>query len=164
MLNKPKNFEEVILFLAEKLKNFQYAFRGTASLVLQGIQMNVEDIDIVGDKETALACNDLLAGYLIEEVTLKESEKFKSYFDKFKVEEIPVEIMGEWQIKDTKGKWSEPFNASERKMIVMDGNEIYVTPVEEELTVFAKMGRWTAYQKIKKQLPSVEQEAQPTLF
>lgn len=152
MPNKPKNFEEVVLFLAKELKNFRYAFRGTASLVLQGIEMNVEDIDIVGDKEMALACNNLLAGYLIEEVTFKESEKFKSYFGKFAVKGIPVEIMGEWQIKDTKGRWSEPFNASERKMVIINGNEIYVTPVGEELTVFAKMGRWTAYQKIKKQL------------
>jgi len=39
-----------------------------------------------------------------------------------------------------------------------------VTSIEEELAVFAKMGRWTAYQKIKKQLPSIEKEAQPTLF
>jgi hypothetical protein len=126
--------------------------------------MNVEDIDIVGDKEMALVCNGLLAEYLIEEVAFKESDKFKSYFGKFEIKGIPVEIMGEWQIKDTKGKWSEPFNALERKMIIINGNEIYVTSVEEELTVFAKMGRWTAYQKIKKQLPSVEKKAQPALF
>lgn len=164
MLNKPKNFEEVILLLAEKLGDFQYAFRGTASLVLQGIQMNIEDIDIVGDKKMALACNDLLAKYSVEEVTFEESSKFKSYFGKFKVEGIRVEIMGEWQIKNTKGKWSEPFNASERKSILLDGKEIYVTSVEEELIVFAKMGRWTAYQKIKKQLSPVEKKEQPTLF
>lgn len=164
MPNKPENFEEVILLLAKELKDFWYAFRGTASLILQGIQMNVEDIDIVGDKKMALACNDLLAEYLVGKVTFKESEKFKSYFGKFEIKGIPVEIMGEWQIKDTKGKWSEPFNSSQRKMIIFNGNEIYVTSVEEELTAFAKMGRWTAYQKIKKQLPSPEKEEQPTLF
>ena len=143
-------------------------------MVLQGVQMNVADIDIVGDKDTALACNDLLAEYLTEEVSFKESEKFKSYFGKFKIKGILVEVMGEWQIKDTKGQWSEPFNVSERKLITFGGSEIYVTPIEEELAVFAKMGRWTAYQKInkfvsrkleiKKQLSSVKKEGQPSLF
>jgi len=161
---KPGNFEEVILLLAARLRDFQYAFRGTASLVLQGMQMNVADIDIVGNEEAALACNDLLAKYLVEEVTFKESAKFKSYFGKFEVEGIPVEVMGEWQIKDTKGRWNEPFDASARKLISLNGDKVYVTSIEEELAVFAKMGRWTAYQKIKKQLPSIEKEAQPTLF
>lgn len=160
---KPKNFEKVILLLATRLKDFQYAFRGTASLVLQGIEMKVADIDIVGDEEMALSCNDLLAEYLVEEVTFKESAKFKSYFGKFEVEGILVEVMGEWRIKDTKGHWSEPFNASERKLINLNGSKIYVTLVEEELAVFAKMGRWTAFQKIKKQLPKVGKEKQPTL-
>jgi len=161
---KPGNFEEVILLLAKRLGDFQYAFRGTASLLLQGMQMNVADIDIVGNEEAALACNDLLAKYLVEEVTFKESAKFKSYFGKFEVEGIPVEIMGEWQIKDTKGEWSEPFNSSGRKLLLLDGKEVYVTSVEEELIVFAKMGRWTAYQKIKKQLPSTKKETQQNLF
>jgi len=161
---KPGNFEEVILLLAARLRDFQYAFRGTASLVLQGIQMNVEDIDIVGNEEAALACNDLLAKYLVEEVTFKESAKFKSYFGKFEVEGIPVEVMGEWQIKDTKGRWNEPFDASARKLISLNGDKVYVTSIEEELAVFAKMGRWTAYQKIKKQLPSTKKETQQNLF
>lgn len=161
---KPENFQKVILLLVARLKNFQYAFRGTASLVLQGLEMNVSDIDIVGDEEAALACNDLLAEYLVEEVAFKQSGKFKSYFGKFAVEGIPVEVMGEWQIKDTKGRWSEPFNASKRKLLRLDRKEVYVTSIEEELAVFAKMGRWAAYQKIKKQLSSVKKEGQPTLF
>lgn len=158
MSEVPKNFKKVILLLAARLKDFQYAFRGTASLVLQGIQMKVADIDVVGDEEAALACNDLLAEYLVEEVAFKESEKFKSFFGKFEIEGIPVEVMGEWQIKDTKGRWSEPFNASQRKLISFSEREVYVTLIEEELAVFAKMGRWTAYQKIKKQLPKVGKE------
>jgi len=163
MSNKPENFEKVILLLAKRLKGTQYAFRGTAGLALQGLEMNVEDIDILTDKETALDCNDLLAEYLIEEVNYKESEKFKSYFGKFEIEGISVEIMGEWQIKDTRGVWSQPFNASERELIKLDGNDVYVTTVKEELAVSAKMGRWNAFHKIKRQV-SQPGENQPKLF
>jgi len=161
--NKPKNFEQVVLLLAKKLEGLQYAIRGTASLVLQGLDMVALDIDITGDKEMALACNDLLAEYLVEEVAYKESEKFKSYFGKFEIEGLPVEIMAEWQIKDTKGNWSEPFNASERKLIKLRGEDVYVTMVEEELRVYARLGRWNAFHKLKRQITKPT-ENQQTLF
>lgn len=159
----PENFEKVILLLARKLKNTRYAFRGTASLVLQGLDMIALDIDITGDKEMAMACNDLLAEYLVEEVSYKESEKYKSYFGKFKIEEIPVEVMAELQIKDTKGVWSRPFNASGRKLVKLDGYDLYVTTIEEELAAFAKMGRWNAFHKVKRQITKLI-ETQPALF
>ena len=95
----------------------------------------------------------MLSEYLIEEVAFKESEKFKSYFGKFEIEGVPVEIMGEWQIKDNKGIWSQPFNPSERiRLDKGDKDDIYVTAIEDELKMFALMGRWIAYQKIKKQI------------
>ncbi len=156
---------KVVLILAERLKGLRFAIRGTAGLVLQGLEMNVDDIDVLTDKETALACNDLLAEYLIEEVAFKESAKFKSYFGKFEIEGVPVEIMGEWQIKDNKGTWSKPFNAANRQLISIDDEEVFVNSTKEELTAFAKMGRWTAYQKIKRQLPEkTEMELQTKLF
>ena len=151
---KPENFEETILFLARRLKGFQHAFRGTAGLVLQGLSMNVDDIDIVCDKNTALAGNEILADFILEKVSFKESSRFKSYFGSFRINKILVEIMGEWQIKDGKGNWSEPFNAGkkEAKEISFKGEKIKVTSFETELAVFARMGRWTAYHKIKKQV------------
>ncbi len=147
----PDKFKETVLYLAETFKNHQYAFRGTTSLVLQNLNMNVDDIDILCNKETALLTNKLLKDFIIESVSLKESKQFKSYFGKFKVNNIPVEIIGEWQIKDQKGNWSDPFDASSRKLLKIGNQDVYVTTVEDELMVFAKMGRWTAYHKIPKQ-------------
>ena len=150
---KPTDFEETIIFLASKLKGYQYVIRGTASLVLQGIDMNVDDIDIISDKRGALACNKIFKDYLLEEVKYQESEKFKSYFGKFKINDVPVEVMGEWEIKTPKGKWVDPFDGSERKEIRIRGKTVWVTTVEEELKSFAAMGRWNAYWKVKNQFP-----------
>ncbi len=163
---KPEKFEETILLIADILDGYQYAFRGTTSLVLQGLAMNVDDIDLLCDKKTALACNKLLGEYLVEEVSYKESKKFKSYYGKFKVNGIEVEVMGEWQLRDTKGNWSEPFVASakEKKEIAVDDQAVYVTQVETELFFFAKMGRWNAYHKIRRQLAANENQNQLKFF
>ncbi len=160
MSKRPSRFEETLLFLQSKLEGKQYAFRGTASLVLQGLKMNVDDIDVLADKDTALLCNNLFEGYLVEEVSFKEADKFRSYFGKFRINEILVEVMGQWQIKDTKGGWSVPFNASkgEITMVKLEDREVPVTKVETELDMFAKMGRWNAFHKIRRQCESRKQE------
>ncbi|MBU0570097.1 hypothetical protein KKB40_04980 [Patescibacteria group bacterium] len=167
-INENPSIEEikkVVLKLANLFGKRQYAIRGTMSLVLQEIEMGVDDIDIICDKKTALDCNQLLKEYLLEEVALKESEKFKSYFGKFVVNGVLVEIMGEWQIRKSgkwkveSGKWGKKYDASlEQITHVFVGKEkINVTTIETELEMFSQMGRWNAFHKIKKQVEEKNQ-------
>lgn len=161
----PQNFEQTIILIAQILKGRQYAIRGTASLVLQGIEMNVDDIDILCNKETALECNKIFKDYLIKEIAYKGSDKFKSYFGEFNIQGVKVEVMGDWQIwdggltqKGVKGSWSKVFCADESEKTTVNLKDakdttdtaIYVTTIETELLMFALMGRWSAYQKIKR--------------
>jgi len=158
-LTKPKGFKKTVLFLAKKLSGHRYAFRGTTSLVLQNLAMSIDDIDILTDKKTALTTNEILKKYLIEKVAFKTSPQFKSYFGQFKVNNILVEIMGDWQIKGAKGGWSQPFTAAPReiKTITFNRQKVVVTTPEAELSFFALMGRWNAYHKIKRQLAQKDQ-------
>ena len=160
----PLKFFETLVLISKLLAGRKFAFRGTTSLILQGIDMVADDIDILCDKGTALASNYLLREYLVEEVSYKKSPKFKSFFGKFKVNETKVEIYGEWQIKDTKGNWSNPFIAINRHNITYKGKEFYVTDIEDELLVYALMGRWNAFHKIKRQLKAKETSTQTSLF
>lgn len=144
---------EVVKLIAGKLKDQTYAFRGTTSLVLQDIDMIADDIDIVCDGKTALLCNELLSDYLIERVEYKESPKFKSYFGKFGFDEVLVEIMGEWQIANGEGDWSEVINGegNQSTVITINNIQIPVTKIETELKAYALMKRWNAYHKVKRQ-------------
>jgi DNA polymerase-1 len=178
-INENPSIEEikrVVLKLAKLFRKKQYAIRGTTSLVLQEVEMNVDDIDIICDKKTAFACNQLLKKYQFEEVEFKESDKFKSYFGKFVIDGVLVEIMGEWQIKIAKssnlpaGKagfkvqsWGKKYDANpEQIMQTKIGKEkVNLTTIETELDMFSQMGRWTAYHKIKKQM---EEKNQGRLF
>lgn len=121
-------------------------------MMLQGLDMNVDDIDILCTATTALNANLKLSEYLVEEVAFKESPKFKSYFGKFLVDGIIVEIMGDWQIFNAKKGWSKIYNTNMKNIdyVKLDGLEIPITKIELELKVFALMGRWTAYRKIKR--------------
>jgi len=152
----PEKFKETVDLLANKFNGKQCAFRGTASLVLQGLDMNVDDIDLLTDKDTALLANKLLNKYLVDEVKYRQSEKFKSFYGKFNINSIQIEVMGDWQIRDIKGSWCDSFDASDDECseINLNGKSVRVTKIETELVTYSKMGRWTAFQKIKRQLGS----------
>jgi hypothetical protein len=161
-----ESFVNALEILVNKLGNIQYCVRGTASLVLQGIDMNVDDIDVLCDEKTALLVNDLLKEYLVEVISYKESDKFKSYFGKFNIDGVLVEFMGHWQIKDKYGNWSKVYDGSVYNTVSVNDFVVKVTKIEDELTMFLAMGRFNAYQKIKKQLQSkdVIDIVQPELF
>jgi hypothetical protein len=155
------NLTSIATTFAKLLVDQQYAIRGTASLVLQGYDMNVDDVDIVCSKDAALAIGDIFGksstcGFAtietIESVAYKESPKFKSYYGKYKVNGVQVEIMGEWQICDQRGVWGAPFDASERREIIVAGQKVWVTTVKSELKMFSQMARWNAYHKILSQV------------
>lgn len=147
-----ENLESAVKIIAQKLQGESYVIRGTASLVLQGLDMNVDDIDVLCTAKTALNANLKLSEYLVEKVAFKESPKFKSYFGKFSIDGVNVEIMGDWQIFNDKKGWSKIYTADINSIdyVKLDDSKIPVTKIELELEVFALMGRWTAYQKIKR--------------
>ncbi|OGC50028.1 hypothetical protein A2W32_03285 [candidate division WWE3 bacterium RBG_16_37_10] len=153
-------FLMVLQLISDRMGELMYAVRGTAGLVLQGLNMQMEDIDIVCNKETALASYDLFKEFLKENVEYKESDKYKSYFGKLEIKGVMVEIYGEWQILDNKGVWSKPFDGSDRIKVKFKGEEFYVVPASTELQMFALMGRWSAFHKIKREIGRKEPVAQ----
>ena len=162
----PESFYDVVKFVASKLEGHQYAIRGTASLVLQGLDYNVQDIDVLTDKEAAIYCNEVLKEILTDRVEYSESEKFKSYFGKFKINDILIEVCGDWQIKTAKGDWSEPFDASDDEIreILLGGHKVRVTTAETELRSYLLMGRWNVYHKLNNELRKTSKDKQKSLF
>ena len=167
MSKTPRKFKETILIINTLLKGQQFAFRGTTSLVLQGYNMTAEDIDIIADKNSSLRCNKLLKEYIVQRVEYKETGEFKSFYGKFLINDIETEIMGEFQILDKKRHWSDAYDASEDEItyILLEETEIPLTKVEIELGMFAQMGRWNAFNKIKRQFDDrILKKTQPKLL
>jgi len=151
--------EKVTLEIANRLKGKTYAIRGTASMVLQGLDMGVADIDVLTDKKTALYVNKAFKNELFQKVKYSESDKFKSYFGKASIGGVLVEFYGEWQIKKPNGEWSDVYSADKREVIELRGVKIPVTKLDLELKTSAEMGRWNEYHKIKKQVQNKLQES-----
>lgn len=132
---------ETIKQIAQKLAGYNYAIRGTASLVLQGLDFKVADIDVLCDEETAKYLN----------LKYSETSQFKSYYGKLAED---VEIYGCWQIKNSKGQWSEILvpTSMNHELLTINDLKIPVTTIDFELHCYALIGRWTVFHKIKRLL------------
>ncbi|MEK7163769.1 MAG: hypothetical protein AAB768_01340 [Patescibacteria group bacterium] len=130
---------ENIQEITQRLVDCNYAIRGTASLVLQGLDFVVADIDVLCDEETAKYLN----------LTYSESKQFKGYLGKLSEK---AEIYGNWQIKNNNGEWSEILvpTSMNSKLLTINNIDIPVTTIEFELHCYALMGRWNVFHKIKR--------------
>jgi hypothetical protein len=145
----PPDYQQVINLLHRLLGTSQYAFRGTTGLIIQGYTMGVQDIDLTGDRGAAEILDRGLANYCLSPVKYSQTSHHRSYFGRYQIDKVVIEIMGEWQIF-SQGEWSEIINASPSQITHI--NSLPVITPQIELRCYALLGRWSAYHKLKKQL------------
>ncbi|MBU1117403.1 hypothetical protein KKD37_00380 [Patescibacteria group bacterium] len=147
---------EVTKIITEKLShdNINWALIGSSNLALQGVDVRAHDIDILTDKEGALRIGKLLKEFTKEEVGYKESEKFRSYFGKFIINGIDVEIMGDLLVVNPSGDiWDETTNFLDKKIYFqIDDTEIPIISLDQEYKAYSRQGKEKKAQKIAERI------------
>lgn len=151
----PKNIIKALKVILEKLrnKNINWAIVGSTNLTLQGVDIEPHDIDILTDKEGAFSIGDVLKEYAVKPIQYKESDRFKSYYGLFKIQDVEVEIMGDLQSKIPKSSlWTETSRLSAKVFVKFQDLKIPVISLEQEYKAYSKMGRSQKAKKIKEAL------------
>lgn len=146
---------EAIKIITEKLShdNINWALIGSSNLALQGVDVEAHDIDILTDKEGALLMRKILKEFTKEEIKYKESEKFKSYYGKFIINGVEVEIMGDLSNLNPRGDiWSETTNFSKKIYFQVDDTKVPVISLDQEYQAYLKLGRNEKAQKIAERI------------
>lgn len=133
-------------------KNHPIILSGSTSLALQGVNIEVHDIDIVTDKEGAVLLDSLLKEYNINKMKYSETNTYKSYFGQYIIDDIKVEIMGEFQYKLKNGEWSKENHLHEIKYIEYDGVDIPVLSLEQEMIEYENTNRLQTVKKINEKI------------
>jgi hypothetical protein len=119
-----------------------WAVTGSLNFALHGIPVTIHDIDIQTNKEGAYKFEQLFTKYITKKVTYMKSEKIRSYFGSFLINNIPVEIMGDLQKILDDGSWEEPVNIRDYlEFIKFKGMKIPVLCIEYEEHAYRQMGR-----------------------
>ncbi len=105
---KREAFEVVLSIISEVLPEEKciWALTGGASLFARRIINDTTDIDILMTKECTALAADGLGKYMLNNFSFSEECKIKSFFGKFQIEGVLVEIMAEVFNKSDTGEWN----------------------------------------------------------
>jgi len=128
-------------------------------MALQGLVIEVHDIDIQTDRQGAYEIENIFPEYMVAPVHYFESEQIRSYFGKLEIEGINVEIMGDIQKLIDERSWEEPVKVEQyRHWIEFESMQIPVLSLEYEYQAYLKLGRVEKAEILKKWLQNQGKE------
>jgi hypothetical protein len=130
----------------------EWCLVGTSNLALQGIDVEIKDIDIITDKEGVYEANKILKKYEVTNVWFKNIEnKISVYSSRYEINGVEVNIMGDIKMFCKDKKWTSPKKALiNKKIISYNGKKLYIVPLDFQLETYKKIGREQDNEKIKK--------------
>jgi predicted nucleotidyltransferase len=151
-MGKLKEIIKVLKIILRKLRNkkIKWVLVGSTSLALQGVKISPKDIDILTDKEGAFKMNEIFKNYQVKPVKFSQGKFFSSYFGRFKIEGVRVEIMGNLKARIGQ-KWVLLTKRLYSHTFVKLGKEKIPVPfLEDQLEVYKKVKRKKNIERVKK--------------
>jgi hypothetical protein len=130
-----------------------WAITGSLGFALQGVKVEVHDIDIQTDRESAYTIQQLFSDYMTKEVRFSSTDRIRSHFGAFEIDGIEVEIMGDIQKKLTDATWEDPINPRDHLVwIEFEGMRIPVLSLPYEYQAYIKLGRFEKAEMLRQYL------------
>ncbi len=115
---------------------------GSLGMALQGMTVDVHDIDIQTDKDGAYEIARRFSEYIVQPVSYIISERIRSHLGELEIDGIKVEIMGDIQKRSEDQVWEDPVKVELYKCWVgINGMRIPVLSLEHEYQAYLKLGR-----------------------
>jgi|UniRef100_A0A7C4Q2B5 hypothetical protein len=155
----PREFETALQTILEQLTGLPeaWALTGSVGMVLQGMPLQVHDIDVQTSPLGAIQIQQRLEGWMVEPVRQVESSFMRSLLGRAVVEGVEVEIIGGVQKRLEGGGWEEPVNVAEhRRRVEWRGLNVPVLVLEYEAEAYRRMGRLEKAEKIRRWLDSTK--------
>ena len=140
----PKMYLKVLKLIAGRLAGcpFPWAVTGAFGMALQGLPLEVHDIDLQTGRAGTYEIERRLAEYGVTPVRYTASERIRSHLGRMVIEGIQVEIVGELQKRLGDQGWEEPVDiAPHQTWAEACGMRIPVLSLEYEHRSYLLMGR-----------------------
>lgn len=122
--------------------NVLWVLTGSLAFALQGLPVEVHDIDIQTDKDGAYKIEGIFPQSVINPVSFSSTDLIRSHFGRLIMNDVKVEIMGDVQTRHPDGYWRPPPDLHHlRRYIEVKGFQIPVLPLEHEYQAYIALGR-----------------------
>jgi hypothetical protein len=146
-----KDAIECLQILCARVSNqdITWVLVGSTSLALQGVDVTPRDIDILTDEAGAYKINELLKDCEVKPVAYRPSDTVRSYWGEFRVNDVKVEVMGDYQER-VRGKWQGLSSRLATPVIIqLGGMQLPVSSLEAQLRSYESAGQDTETSKIE---------------
>ena len=139
-----KAYLKVLEKIVNRLQDspIDWVVTGSLGMALQGVPIEVRDIDIQADRDGAYEIERRHAEYVVKPVNYSKSERIRSHFGMLKIDDIKVEIMGDLQKHLDNQTWEDPVKVERyRHWVEVTGMRIPVLSLDYEYRAYLKLGR-----------------------
>lgn len=140
----PRSHLQALRVIHQRLREAEcvWAVTGSVGFALQGVPVNVGDIDLQTDQEGAYEIERRFSDCIVTLVGFRASDRLRSHFGSFRLQGVEVEIMGDIQKRLTDGNWESPPDlALHRRWAELEGMRVPVLSLEYEYQAYVKLGR-----------------------
>lgn len=142
---------EVLKKIVIKLEEggVNWVLTGSLGLALQGVPVEVHDIDIQTDEDGAYEFERIFAQYVVDPVRYSEAERIRSHLGAFSINGIKVEVMGDVQKRLDDQLWEETVQLEDhRHWMEIEVLQVPLLKLEYEYLAYLRMGRKEKADKI----------------
>jgi len=145
----PKSHMEALRTITERFrgKDVTWVLVGSTALAIHGVDVPVNDIDILTTIESADKIQEILKDYMLEPMHYRENSQFKSYYGLFEINGIKIEIIADLE-KIYNGKWVKKENFGMRTVKMYDGIIVSLLDLREEYDAYKNMEKTEKADKI----------------
>lgn len=119
-----------------------WAITGSLGLALQGVPVEIHDIDLLTDEAGAYAIEQRLAEFVTREVSHRVDQKIRSHFGVLTINGVRVEIIGDAETRRSDGKWQEPWDLTQNTRLVnVHGLQVPALSLACEYKAYRRLGR-----------------------
>jgi hypothetical protein len=139
----PESHARVLEFLLDRIPpdEIPWALTGSASLRLQGVDLEIHDIDIQTDGNSGSLIEQRLAEYMKTSLHAWESPGMRSLDGKAEKDGIQIEILADVSHKKSDGSWCSYTDLARLTWLDWHGRRVAVFPLSDEADAYAAMGR-----------------------
>lgn len=119
-------------------------------MALQGMNIDVHDIDIQSDQFGVYEIENLLSEYVTQPVRYLASERMRSHLGNLEIDRVKIDIMGDVLKLLENQVWEESVRVERYKHWVdFDNIRVPVLSLDYEYEAYLKMGRIEKAEKIR---------------
>lgn len=137
-------------------KQIHWILTGSTSLAIQDVDVKInDDIDILTDKQGSDKIDKLLENFRLKKPNYSISDKYKSYFGIYKIGNVKIEVMGEFQYLMNDGSWSKPNQNNKIIIKKFERMSLPILSLDRELLEYENVGAHDKVEKIREALKKI---------